>query len=89
MPRLLLLLPTRTYRAHDFMEAAGRLGVEVAVGSEREQALAALSPEKHLVLAQRRSDLMVSLVLPVYASDGLIGRQAWEPASGQAAGNET
>ncbi len=50
MPRLLLLLPTRTYRAHDFMEAAGRLGVEVAVGSEREQALAALSPEKHLVL---------------------------------------
>jgi biotin carboxylase len=50
MPRLLLLLPTRTYRAHDFMEAAGRLGVEVVVGSDRKQALADLSPGRHLVL---------------------------------------
>lgn len=50
MPRLLLLLPTRTYRAHDFMEAAGRLGVDVTVGSERKQALADLTPGRTLAL---------------------------------------
>ena len=50
MPRLLLLLPTRTYRAHDFMEAASRLGVDVTVGSERKQALADLTPGRTLAL---------------------------------------
>lgn len=50
MPRLLLLLPTRTYRAHDFMVAAERLGVDVVVGSERKQALADLVPGKTLAL---------------------------------------
>lgn len=50
MPRLMLLLPTRTYRAHDFMEAAERLGVDVVVGSERKQALSDLVPGKTLAL---------------------------------------
>lgn len=40
MPRVLLLLPTSTYRATDFVRAAGRLGAEVVVGSEERQALA-------------------------------------------------
>src|SRR6267154_409516 len=34
-PRLLLLLPTVTYRTVAFVEAARRLGVDVTVGSER------------------------------------------------------
>ena len=50
MTRVLLLLPARTYRAHDFMEAARRLGVEVVVGSDRQQAFAALFPGSHLRL---------------------------------------
>lgn len=50
MPRILLLLPTRTYRARDFMEAARRLGLEVTVGSERQQAFAVLFPGGHLRL---------------------------------------
>ena len=50
MARVLLLLPTRTYRARDFMEAAYRLGVEVVVGSERQQAFAPLFPDGHLRL---------------------------------------
>ena len=50
MARVLLLLPTRTYRAHDFMEAARRLGVTVVVGSERQQAFASLFPGGHLRL---------------------------------------
>jgi biotin carboxylase len=34
VPRVLLLLPSATYRAPDFLEAARTLGVEVVVGSE-------------------------------------------------------
>ncbi len=37
MARILLLLPTATYRARDFLAAARRLGVEVVVGSEEQQ----------------------------------------------------
>ena len=50
MARVLLLLPTRTYRAHDFMEAARRLGLEVTVGSESRQAFTSLFPGGHLQL---------------------------------------
>jgi biotin carboxylase len=50
MPRLLLLMTTTTYRAHDFLEAARRLGIEAVVGSDREQALADLTPGKTLAL---------------------------------------
>jgi biotin carboxylase len=38
--RILLLLPTSTYRAPDFVRAAAHLGVEVVVGSEEPQAMA-------------------------------------------------
>jgi biotin carboxylase len=50
MPRLLLLMTTTTYRAHDFLAAAGRLGIEVIIGSDQPQALAELTPGKTLVL---------------------------------------
>jgi biotin carboxylase len=36
---VLLILPSATYRAPDFLEAAARLGVEVVVGSEHRQAM--------------------------------------------------
>src|SRR5437879_9903649 len=41
MARVLLVLPTATYRAPDFLDAARKLGAEVVVASEAEQALAA------------------------------------------------
>jgi biotin carboxylase len=44
MPRVLLLLPTNTYRTHDFMEAAGKLGVEVVVVSEQPSTMESLEP---------------------------------------------
>ena len=50
MARILLLIPSRTYRTHDFMEAAGRLGVAVVVGSEHRSALAGLMQDRHLRL---------------------------------------
>jgi biotin carboxylase len=40
MPRLLLLLPTTTYRAEAFLDAARKLGLAVTVGSRREDGLA-------------------------------------------------
>ena len=47
---VLLLLPTRTYRATDFLAAAGQLDIEVVVGSDRPQTLSELSPRKTLTL---------------------------------------
>ncbi len=40
MPRVMLLIPTASYRAPDFMAAAAKLGVEVVVGADRETPLA-------------------------------------------------
>ena len=40
--RLLLLIPTTSYRTEDFLAAGRRLGVEVAVGSNRDAVLAPL-----------------------------------------------
>ena len=37
--RILLLMPTSTYRAADFIAAGARLGIEVAVGTDRHQTL--------------------------------------------------
>ena len=48
--RILLLLPTRTYRATDFLEAALKLDVEVVVASEEAATTADLSPRHTLVL---------------------------------------
>ena len=44
MPRVLLLLPTTTYRAPDFLEAARRLDVDVTVASEEPNALEGFQP---------------------------------------------
>ncbi|MFQ5789907.1 MAG: ATP-grasp domain-containing protein [Acidobacteriota bacterium] len=50
MSRVLLLLPTGTYRTHDFMEAAGKLGVEVVVASEEASTMERLQPGSLLTL---------------------------------------
>jgi biotin carboxylase len=50
MTRILLLIPSRTYRTKDFVEAARALEVEVVVGSERPSPLAARSPGRALQL---------------------------------------
>jgi biotin carboxylase len=50
VPRVLLLLPTTTYRAADFLEAARRLGVDVAVASEESSAVESLNPEGLLTM---------------------------------------
>ncbi len=39
MPRVLLVLPTATYRASDFLAASRALDAEVVVASERRRAM--------------------------------------------------
>jgi biotin carboxylase len=50
MARVLLLLPTTTYRAKAFLEAARRLGVEVVAASERPSTLESKNPAGLLTL---------------------------------------
>ena len=50
MPRVLLLLPTTTYRAGDFLEAAKGLSVEVVVASERPNVFQEAQPGRYLAL---------------------------------------
>jgi len=48
--RLLLLLPTRTYRTEAFVEAASKLGVDLVCASERPSTLESLAPDSLLTL---------------------------------------
>jgi D-alanine-D-alanine ligase-like ATP-grasp enzyme len=50
MPRLLLLLPTTTYRTTAFVEAARRIGADLTVASERPSTLEAANPAGLLTL---------------------------------------
>ena len=50
MPRVLLLLPTTTYRTEAFVGAAQRLGVDVTVASEQPNTLTRLNPTGLLTL---------------------------------------
>ncbi len=55
MPRVLLLIPTTSYRTADFLEAAGALGADVTVGSEEPSTLEAWNPAGLLTLDFRDS----------------------------------
>jgi biotin carboxylase len=52
-PRVLLLLPTNSYKAADFLAAAESLGVEAIVGSEQRQALEDIAPGRTVTLDLR------------------------------------
>ncbi len=62
MARILLLLPTETYRASDFLAAAASLGVEIVVGSERRQALAGMMGDRAVVVPLGSADAAVSTI---------------------------
>ncbi|HEV2362490.1 MAG TPA: ATP-grasp domain-containing protein [Acidimicrobiales bacterium] len=63
MPRVLLLLPTATYKATDFLEAADRLGVEVVVGSERQQALAGVMGDRFVLVPLDDPDVATAAIV--------------------------
>ncbi len=66
MRRLLLLLPTTTYRAPDFMAAARRAGVELVIGTDRPQALTGPSGDGSVVLPFDRHDLAVEAIVALH-----------------------
>ena len=66
MPRVLLLLPTETYRAKDFLAAADRLGVDVVVGCERRQAMADAMGDGAVVVAMGKVDAAVEIIAALH-----------------------
>jgi biotin carboxylase len=54
--RVLLILPSATYRAHDFTQAAAALGADLIVASDRRQAMSEFLGDRALVLPLRRPD---------------------------------
>jgi biotin carboxylase len=54
--RVLLILPSATYRAHDFTHAAAGLGVDLVVASDRRQAMSSFLGDHALVLPLQRPD---------------------------------
>jgi len=50
MNRVLIILPSTSYRAHDFIFAANKLDIELVVASDHRQALSSLLPEKSVAL---------------------------------------
>jgi biotin carboxylase len=71
VPRILLLLPTATYRASDFVAAADRLGVEVVVGSEHRQALADAMGDRAVVVPLTDQTAAVQAIAALHARSPL------------------
>src|SRR5262245_17415803 len=65
--RVLLLLPTATYRASDFVAAARALGAEVVVASERRQALADAMDDRAVVVPLDDVDAGVAAIEALHA----------------------
>lgn len=63
MPRVLLLLPTTTYRSEAFIAAATRLEVDVTVASERRNTLTHLNPSGLLTLDFKHPERAVKKVV--------------------------
>ncbi|MGH9097110.1 MAG: ATP-grasp domain-containing protein, partial [Acidimicrobiales bacterium] len=66
MGRVLLLLPTATYRAPDFLAAAAQLGVEVVVGSERRQAMAGSMGDRAVVVPLAHPEAAVEAIVELH-----------------------
>lgn len=60
VPRVLLLIPTSSYRTSDFLEAARRLGVDVTVASEEASTMEPLNPEGLLTIDFRDPERAVA-----------------------------
>jgi biotin carboxylase len=67
MPRVLLLLPTTTYRAADFLAAAERLNVEVVVAAERPNVMASRHPDRLITLDFANPEAAVARVREFHA----------------------
>jgi biotin carboxylase len=63
MSRILLLLPTATYRAPDFLAAAASLGVDVVVGSEQRHTLDRSMGDRAVVVPLATPDAALEVIV--------------------------
>jgi biotin carboxylase len=63
MSRILLLLPTATYRAADFLAAAAALGVDVVVGSEQRHSLDRSMGDRAVVVPLATPDAALEVIV--------------------------
>ena len=76
MKRVLLLIPTTSYRTQSFLTAARELGVEVTVGSERPNVMADRNPEGLLTLKYQEPKEAARKVIQFshsYPLDAIVG----------------
>jgi biotin carboxylase len=76
VPRILLLIPTRTYRTRAFMRAARRLGAEVVIGSERRQVLSRKRPGTTAVVDFRHPERALAQIVELACAkpfDAVVG----------------
>jgi biotin carboxylase len=69
--RVLLLVPSTTYRAADFIEAARALGVDVVIGTDREHALPSVPGARTVALSYRDLDGAVQAIVAQDAASPL------------------
>ena len=62
MPRLLLLIPSTSYRVSDFVSSAHRLGVDVTVGSNEAQVLESISNGGTISIDFKETKLAISTI---------------------------
>lgn len=75
MQRVLLLIPSASYRAPDFMEAADALGIDVVVGCDQRQTLEELLPGRSLTIDLQQPETgayQISLFAQHYPLDAIV-----------------
>ena len=82
MARLLLLIPSTSYRVSDFVLAAHRLGVDVTVGSNEQQVLASISEGGTIELSFSDPKQAVSEIEKFHADFPLIAIVAVDDVTG-------
>ena len=76
MTRVLLLIPATSYRTADFMRAAERLGLDIAVGSDDPPPLSTAAPGKGLRVPLGDAEAAVQAIVrfaDVYPLDAVVG----------------
>jgi len=64
--RLLLIIPTTTYRTAAFMSAAEKLNIEIAIASEQPQILSNLVPDSTITINLHKIDKSIETVKRIY-----------------------
>jgi len=82
MARLLLLIPSTSYRVSDFLAAAHRLGVDVTVGSDEQQVLESISDSGTVALEFTNPEKAAAEIESFHASHPLTAVVAVDDVTG-------